>query len=428
MREMIYLTGQIDSPFFTNEIGYFCNTFDKVHVLAYSDDRSKCDKIAAKYGFSYQFINTKKEIARTVIKLPSWNRRDYVIEEKETSCKGQTKSLKKKAYINLYGLYALSVEKIIKEHIRSGNEIFLYSFWLSRPAFAIASMNIFRDKSIIRIVSRVHRYDIYEEDNSIGYLPFRRFITENLDTIYFSSKDTYEYYHGKRYSDKKNQATCKLSYLGTNEPETKKEIKNTEQIIIASCANIIHRKRLDLIIQVIACLSSLGNKVKWIHIGDGELEEQIKKLAERTFEKTDVDYSFVGRLADEEIYRLYYKENVDFFINMSDSEGIPVSILEALSMGIPCIARDVGGNGDAIIDGYDGILVQKDAIDVQGIKVIAKRIEEIFANNSEYEKMSLNAVNHWDCVFCGKNNIQKICDDLINNDVVPSKQIAHILR
>ena len=31
------------------------------------------------------------------------------------------------------------------------------------------------------------------------------------------------------------------------------------------------------------------------------------------------------------------------FINMSDSEGVPVSIMEALSIGIPVIARAVGG-------------------------------------------------------------------------------------
>ena len=45
----------------------------------------------------------------------------------------------------------------------------------------------------------------------------------------------------------------------------------------------------------------------------------------------------------------YYKNNIiDIFINLSASEGIPVSIMDAISFGIPCIATNVGGTGEIV--------------------------------------------------------------------------------
>ena len=418
MKELIYVTGQIDSPFFTNEIGYFCKTFDKVHVLLYKDNIEKCDELSQKYGFTYQFINTVSERIRSLPKLLKWKKREYVIEEKNTVKGSSISSIKKRAYIILYGLFAVSAERIINQHTQNGDEIYLYSFWLSRPAFAIASINYNRSNKVKRIASRVHRYDLYEEENNVGYLPFRKFISENLDVIYFSSRDTAEYYNSKKYSDRSLQALRKLSYLGTNEPEKKKESRNAEKLTIASCAYMIQRKRLDLIIKVVFFVAQMGYRVKWIHIGNGELEGQIKELAKSTFLGSSVEYEFAGRLPDEEIYELYNRENVDFFINMSDSEGIPVSVLEALSMGIPCIARNVGGNADAVINKFDGFLISKDAITDRELQELAKNIGELYANEAEYMRISKNAIMHWDKVFSGKNNAQKVCEDLINNSTI----------
>ena len=47
------------------------------------------------------------------------------------------------------------------------------------------------------------------------------------------------------------------------------------------------------------------------------------------------------------------------FINTSESEGIPVSIMEALSFGIPVIAPDIGGISEIITSGLNGILIDR---------------------------------------------------------------------
>ena len=48
------------------------------------------------------------------------------------------------------------------------------------------------------------------------------------------------------------------------------------------------------------------------------------------------------------------------FLNTSKSEGIPVSIMEAMSYGIPIIAPNVGGISEAVYNQRNGILLNKD--------------------------------------------------------------------
>jgi glycosyltransferase involved in cell wall biosynthesis len=57
-----------------------------------------------------------------------------------------------------------------------------------------------------------------------------------------------------------------------------------------------------------------------------------------------------------EVHAVYRSQKVDGFILLSDSEGIPVSIMEALSYGIPVIATDTGGVSEIVTD-TNGILL-----------------------------------------------------------------------
>lgn len=47
------------------------------------------------------------------------------------------------------------------------------------------------------------------------------------------------------------------------------------------------------------------------------------------------------------------------FINVSSSEGLPVSIMEACSFGIPIIATNVGGTAEIVQAGVNGILLKE---------------------------------------------------------------------
>lgn len=49
-------------------------------------------------------------------------------------------------------------------------------------------------------------------------------------------------------------------------------------------------------------------------------------------------------LGNQLVYDFYRNNDVDVFVNLSESEGIPVSIIETISFGVPVVATDVGGN------------------------------------------------------------------------------------
>ena len=82
--------------------------------------------------------------------------------------------------------------------------------------------------------------------------------------------------------------------------------------------------------------------------------DAVKAIAE-SFGPT-VSAKLLGRISNSEVLR-YYRENpVDLFINLSESEGVPVSIMEALAHGVPVVATDVGGSAE-IIDTGNGRVV-----------------------------------------------------------------------
>lgn len=411
MRKLIYLTGDIESPFFTNEIAAFVEEYDEVFVVGYSGNTSVCNQMSEQMGFKYSLISNTSFGLSGLSSFVTWLNEKHVKEEIHRIKGISSSAIKKFLYVCFYGIYWIKLNKILKDYINDSDEYYVYSFWLSRPGFGTASL-AFNYDNIARAVSRTHRYDLYEEENSLGYLPFRKFIAENIDCIYFSSKDTLLYFKEKEYS-KTKLPTFKLSYLGTYDHGIKKEKQNKSRIVIASCSYIIQRKRLDLIIRLIKEISDLA-EVSWIHIGNGEAEQQIAAYAKSELENNKrIDYSFLGKMTDEDIFRTYHENDVDYFVNLSDSEGIPVSIIEAMSMGIPVIARNVGGISDAV-DNSNGLLICDEEKNINW-RIIAKKIVDIY-HSEDYSLKSKNARQKWNDRFNGDSNPKRIATDIISDD------------
>lgn len=75
----------------------------------------------------------------------------------------------------------------------------------------------------------------------------------------------------------------------------------------------------------------------------------------------------------------------DIYMHISLGEGLPVALLEAMSMGKPIIATRVGGIPEAIEDGQNGILVEPSTVE------IAQKILYLLKNECEAEMMGKNA-------------------------------------
>ena len=115
---------------------------------------------------------------------------------------------------------------------------------------------------------------------------------------------------------------------------------------IVSCSAISPVKRVGLLLRALRELSRSA-PVQWIHFGDGplrgQLESEIDALAD---DRLQVDLR--GQTANSDVMAFYLATPVDVFVNVSDSEGVPVSIMEAMSVGIPIVATDVGGVSEVV--------------------------------------------------------------------------------
>ena len=115
----------------------------------------------------------------------------------------------------------------------------------------------------------------------------------------------------------------------------------------------------------------------------------------------NVTYVFKGNVDNAALLEDYITENYYLFVNVSSSEGIPVSIMEASSVGIPCLATDVGGTGEIISDGVNGLLLRADVSD----RELADRITWFCGLDRErYLRFRKEARRIWD----DKYNAEKI--------------------
>lgn len=140
-----------------------------------------------------------------------------------------------------------------------------------------------------------------------------------------------------------------------NQPTVNKakvDSKN-EKVKFLFLGNISHNKGIfDLINLIISKKESFNNKFELLIGGDGEIN-QLNNLI-RINELYNV-VKFIGWISGEEKNTIF--NQTDVFILPSYNEGVPISILEAMSYGIPIISTTVGGIPEIITNGENGFLI-----------------------------------------------------------------------
>ena len=213
----------------------------------------------------------------------------------------------------------------------------IYSYW----GVGFAYLLPFMSKTDAKKVARFHGGDLYEYRQN-NYIPLRKQLFSVLDYILPVSVDGAEYLKAKypTFSDKVQVFRLGTKDFGLSQPSRDGVFR------IVSCSNLIPIKRVDKIISALQLIK--GRKIEWTHIGSGVLFDEIYRQAQLL--PDNISTNFIGRLDNKDVLRYYSENSVDLFLNVSESEGLPVSIMEAISFGIPCIATDVGGTSEAISD------------------------------------------------------------------------------
>ena len=279
--------------------------------------------------------------------------------------------------------------------------IVIYSYWF----FVMARIGVFLKEKLMTehpeasviLCSRAHGYDVYDYVNSLNYLPLRSLLLSKTDMVFPCSENGSNYIRAKfpEYSGK-----IRTSYLGSADNGV--SAKSSDGVFrIVSCSRIEKIKRVEMIVEALALLEGNGLRLIWTHIGDGEGFGAVEKLAKKKL--GFMEYELLGRIDNSEVYEFYRENPVDLFVNVSRNEGLPVSIMEASSFGIPSVATDVGGTGEIVKDGINGTLLSRSFKPAQ----LADVIREYTAMPDEvYEKRRLAARNIWKNNFNAADNYE----------------------
>ena len=267
----------------------------------------------------------------------------------------------------LHQFYMKKLEIFLENSTNLEHTVF-YTYWNNEATYALQSL---KEKYGYKVVSRIHRGDIYEEEREFGYLPLKKQFTDNIDCIYTITQSANEYLI-ERYGFKKEN--IKLSRLGVNDLQISSLPSPANELHLVSCSFLSEIKRVDKIIEALELLSKQMPDInfRWSHIGDGHLHKELLALANKKLgDKKNIEFSFLGNFKNSEVYEFYKTNSIDLFINVSESEGVPVSIMEAMSCHIPVVAPDVGGVKDMVIDKHNGRLLSEACLVEEIVKVLS---------------------------------------------------------
>ncbi|MEI8139853.1 MAG: glycosyltransferase [bacterium] len=125
----------------------------------------------------------------------------------------------------------------------------------------------------------------------------------------------------------------------------------SEERVITCVANLRPVKAHSLLLDAFRAVAEVQPNLKLLLVGDGPLLASLRGQCEDSGIRTMVQ--FLGVRADV----LDILAITDVFVSSSSSEALSMAILEAMAMGKPVIATDVGGNSELIQHGADGLLV-----------------------------------------------------------------------
>lgn len=337
----------MESSFILPELEQTAKVFNHIYIYAFKQNGEQT--------FSLPKNTTVLPFENIKVTLPFYLRFQILIYTLLESIKNKEHrklTIFKSLYSQLkqYYINSKKITPVLTKNLKKDDLI--YTFWFSEWNYALSILK--KEKKVTNtFISRAHGFDLYNERHSTGLIPFRKLQLEHTDYVYSISKMGYEYL---KQNFPKHQNKFSYYRLGTFQQKVNINKSTQNELTIASCSSISEVKQLHLIPDI---LKKVSIPLTWVHFGDGPLRDQIELLIKKL--PSNIKVELKGRVENEKILNYYSNNRIDLFINVSKSEGIPVSMMEAISFGIPLLGFDVGGISE-IVTNKTGILIdsQKD--------------------------------------------------------------------
>lgn len=210
---------------------------------------------------------------------------------------------------------------------------------------------------------------------------------DGIHTISFYNRKYLGNIFGKEIEEKISVIHLGIDLESGSFPERKKK-KTGRKTIVSIGSGLVEKKGIPYLIEACRILHNRGHKLKCLIIGSdrsGDVLSRMKILVD-SIELSGI-VELHGAVTSEEALRTVSRANVFVLPSIEalngDKDGIPVSLMEALGIGIPCISTCVSGIPELIEDGVNGLLVpQRDS------EALADAIEKIFQDSAFSDKLA----------------------------------------
>ena len=251
-------------------------------------------------------------------------------------------------------------------------QVFTSSYWgFWRSCIYILIAKCFKIKVIFHLLNAI---DIFWNESSKPSRALMSYFMNKTDVLLVQSKGI------KKFVEGISRAPVKAIYNGVNIELYNNEIRNriNHKFEIVFVGALLKAKGVLDLLRACAFLKKESLQIKFIGRGDiDEYNSFIKKNGISDMVK------FIGQAGDEE--KISLLKNAQVFVLPSYAEGQPLSILEAMSCGLPIISTRVGTIPELIKDEENGFLVTPG-----DYKSLADKINLLFNDRKLYCKISEN--------------------------------------
>lgn len=342
-----YPYGHLEDSFVGPEYPYLCEHFHvsiiAAEVIQTGGLRTESDVKQA--GFEACIIPTKQSVGEKLISLLRFLLEKDCYTELVSIVKSGEKIPQRIYRALMFGAAAETFYRRLKKKIslKKNTQALFYFYWFDYKCFGLVMHR--RRFPNIKIVSRTHGYELYDERELYGRQFFKPQTDAGLNRLIFAAQFAKDYYL-KRYglTDGEKYPLHRLGVKshGVTGADRRAAYHGGGELLLLSCSDTGQVKRIDRIIDGLSAVAD--QKVHWVHLGGGENLAGLRKLAQEKLDgKDNIRYEFTGTLFHTEVIEYYKVHYVGCLITTTQSEGgSPVAVQEALSFGVPVIATAVG--------------------------------------------------------------------------------------
>jgi len=169
-----------------------------------------------------------------------------------------------------------------------------------------------------------------------------------------------------------------------------------DSLVVGTAGRLTPVKGPEYLIQAAKEITAVRQDVSFVFLGDGEIRNQLEAMVEQLGLKENV--KFLGWRQDvAEVMSIF-----DIFVLPSLNEGMGRVLVEAMALGKPIVASDIGGIPDLVVQGENGYLVP-----VGDVETLAVRTRELLDDSGKREEMG-NTGRRYVAKYSSEEMVEKI--------------------